>query len=825
MHDLEIAWHDGNARFSPKDSPVAVGRSPEAAVILTDPAVSRRHLEFVWLGSSWIANDSSTHGSFDPIGVRLAPTWTVGADTTLRLGGLEGTEVILRLVAPRPESEVVPRPGPVAEADAAAVNTPHVGPAAEPPDPPPTPGAQPPPIEQPAQPQAPGPNASPEPQPAQVQPPQVMPGSPPLPIEPPAEVQAPLVTPGSPPLPIEPPAEPAIASASPDAPPQPVEFAPGVEPPPVMPGAPPTPVQPHAEPAIASMAPGPASPPIPVEMPAQFDAPPASPSLFADADPFLPPDSNPSILEPSHPNGNGVSAFEQPVVSNDIGSAPSLFENAAPPPPPPPPSFENGATAFEAPIDTNGNGSGHDLDLAPSPSARNDSPAMPPPPPSPIPEPDYYDTPAEQVGALPPAGVDKEPADPHFEPGPGWDPVPATAGAHTTASETIIGDSALQLSIDGKDFVFFPGTEVTIGRDPNSLVRLDERHALVSRRHLSINHYDDGWWIEDFSSKGTFIDGRKLTGPYPVEGAFLVHLGDDEVGTSMRVITAGEHRAPRSQNLLLLAIIALLALLVVVALAVFLQSRDSGQDQLIGVEGSSVAVADLALAKQATVLLLSQEGTGSGFFVTENLIVTNQHVAVLAPSLSVAVSRNSDEPAEIEYRAETVALHPFLDIAVLKLSVDRNDNPVDGSGLQPVALGDSGALTLGDQVYNTGFPEDLSLISSNDMGDLLLPPVSATSGEAASFSIWPGCSNPNRSDFIPVGSPPGVQCAPDGDVGRGIIITTFSSGQGASGSPVFRGSEVIGVVFAGPDDNENAGRNISASAFTDWLDGVIAENR
>ena len=114
MHDLDITWPDGHARFAPEDSPVALGRSPEADVILTDPSISRRHLEFVWVESSWVAKDESTHGSFDPIGVRLAPNWTLGTDTTIRLGGVEGTEVRIELVTNRPEPASAPAPAPQA---------------------------------------------------------------------------------------------------------------------------------------------------------------------------------------------------------------------------------------------------------------------------------------------------------------------------------------------------------------------------------------------------------------------------------------------------------------------------------------------------------------------------------------------------------------------------------------------------------------------------------------------------------------------------------------------------------------------------------------
>jgi hypothetical protein len=295
----------------------------------------------------------------------------------------------------------------------------------------------------------------------------------------------------------------------------------------------------------------------------------------------------------------------------------------------------------------------------------------------------------------------------------------------------------------------------------------------------------------------------------------------------MKVITAGDHRSPRSQSLFLLIAVGVLALIAILALALALRNRGNGETVTVeappGQAPMEVQATDLASAKQSTVLLLSDQGLGSGFFVSENLIVTNQHVAALSTTLMVAVSRQADDPAQIEFEAETVAVHPYLDIAVLKLTLDENGNPVSDSGLPAVTIGNSLSLTLGDEVFNTGFPQTLSLISRDDAGELLLPPVSATSGEAASFAIWPGCSNPDRDAFIPLGAPAGVGCAPEGDVSKGIVITTFSSGQGASGSPVFRGSEVIAVVFAGPEDEANAGRNISTSSFMDWLQGIIDE--
>lgn len=699
MHDLEITWPEGQARFSPDDSPVLVGRSPDAGVILTEPSVSRRHIEFIWTGSVWTASDSSTHGSFDPIGVRLAPTWTVGTDTTIRLGGVEGVELRIELVTTRAESI-----------------------------------------------------------------------APPLGSPPPVEVDQPPAPPGLDDLPPLSAYEPPSAPAAFDAPPPPG--------------------------------------------PSLFDPPPPAPSPSAlDA---------PDSPAPPHPG-------DSPPAPPPPGA---LDEPAQQPPPQPPPQQPPGA-------------------LDQPPSAFDQPPQQPPPAQQP---PSAFDQPPQQPPSAldqPPSAFDQPPqqAPPQQPPSALDQPPPAAAlgspayeaelypegGILDAASATAITDATVRLSIDGNDYTFLPGTEVTLGRDPSCLVTIDERHSLVSRRHLRLYYRDEHWWIEDYSSKGTFIDGRRISSPYKVEGAFMAQLGGDDAGTPLRVIAAGEHRPPRRQSLALIIAIAILAAIAIAALAVALL-RSGSDEQAAGpgpaqaVEAGSVvtiedtSASDLATAKQATVLLIADEGLGSGFFVSDKLIVTNQHVAALAPSLFVAVSREPDEPAIVEYEAETVAVHPFLDIAVLELARDLEGNAVDSSGLTAARIGDSRALTLGDSVYNTGFPANLSLISRDDMGELLLPPVGTTSGEAASFSIWPGCSNPDQADFIPFGSPEGVQCSPDGDVDRGIVITTFSSGQGASGSPVFHGSEVIAVVFAGPEDEANAGRNITTASFDGWLRDVIAAN-
>jgi pSer/pThr/pTyr-binding forkhead associated (FHA) protein len=428
------------------------------------------------------------------------------------------------------------------------------------------------------------------------------------------------------------------------------------------------------------------------------------------------------------------------------------------------------------------------------------------------------------------AAAPRSPGDVQFDQAPGGrqqtPPGPGLTGGNPAIdpNSTLISDATLRVSVAGQDYSFLPGADVTIGRDPSCLIQLDERHSLVSRKHLRMNYQDNAWWLEDFSSKGTFVNGRRLKKPYKAEGAFVANLGDDDAGTPLRVITAGEHRVPRDKTTLIIAGLAVAALVPLVVLALLLTNNNS----------TSVDP-DFETAKQSTVMLFGLDGgQGSGFFVSDNLILTNQHVSVLSPQLLVGVSRNADQPAQIEYATELVANHPFLDLSVLRVSnrvtrtaqgTEISSEPVGDIDLPAVTIGDSENVTLGDRVFNTGFPGRLSITSLDDAGELRLPSVVATSGEAANFAFWPGCSNPDADVYIPSDSPDGVRCSESGDLEHGVLLSSFfSSGQGASGSAVYHNNEVVAVVYAGTDGEDNANLGITTAIFSDWLEEIIAQN-
>jgi pSer/pThr/pTyr-binding forkhead associated (FHA) protein len=682
MQELEITWPGGTARFGVADSPIQIGRSSEAAIPLTASSVSRQHLSLVWTGSTWTASDRSTHGTFDPIGVKLAPEWNLPPATTIRLGGPEGVEVHIEALG----DNGGPRPGGGLLTDALA-------------DP--------------------------------------VPASSPSVLDPGVETELPrrsgLANDGA--------ANPATESGGGTG---------GV-------------LEKFFDKADRS-----------APTPEQSDP------LFPDAKP------DPSLRHV----GGGVPS--PPIPKPDSGLTPGSSSN----------------TGF-------------------SPGSNPDAPSILSDVPSAAPSPVNGDAVAAPAGANQSQSPNPAPMD--FA--AGEPPVNADAGETGAQgavaigpNSTIISDSTLRLSVAGQDYSFLPGAVVTIGRDPSCLVQLDERHSLVSRHHLRITFDNDSWWLEDQSSKGTFVDGRRIKKPYKAVGAFVANLGSEDAGTPLRVITAGEHRQPRNRAALLVAatLVAALGLLGFVAFQLT-------QDEPVAGEP------DFESAKLSTVMLFGlQGGQGSGFFVSDDLILTNQHVADLSPQMLVGVTREPDQPAQIEYATELVANHPFLDISVLRISnkvssgpdgQTISSEPVGEIGIEPVSIGDSADVTIGDRVFNTGFPGRLSITSETEAGDLRLPAVVATSGEAANFSIWPGCSNPDSSLFIPEDSPDGVTCSPSGDLDDGVLLASFfSSGQGSSGSAVFHENAVVAVVYAGAADENNATLAITTAVFDEWLDEIIDQN-
>ncbi|MET9656903.1 trypsin-like peptidase domain-containing protein [Streptomyces sp. NPDC006510] len=111
------------------------------------------------------------------------------------------------------------------------------------------------------------------------------------------------------------------------------------------------------------------------------------------------------------------------------------------------------------------------------------------------------------------------------------------------------------------------------------------------------------------------------------------------------------------------------------------------------VSGVAKAVSPMIVEINATST--AGESTGSGVVITsDGEVVTNNHVISGASSVKVTLSTGRT------YTADVVGTDPDKDLALIKLR--------GASGLKTATLGDSSAVTVGDQVVAIGSPEGLT---------------------------------------------------------------------------------------------------------------------
>lgn len=163
------------------------------------------------------------------------------------------------------------------------------------------------------------------------------------------------------------------------------------------------------------------------------------------------------------------------------------------------------------------------------------------------------------------------------------------------------------------------------------------------------------------------------------------------------------------------------------------------------------------------------EATGSGFVIDDDgRIVTNAHVIEGADRVSVKIGDGAPQQAEV------VGSDASTDIALLKVR--------DGSGLTPLPLGDSDALTVGDPTFAIGNPFGLDRTLTTGVVSALQRQITAPNG----FSI---------DGVIQTDAPinPGNSGGPLID-GHGKVIGVNS--QILTGSSTSEGN--VGIGFAVP---------------------------
>ena len=116
---------------------------------------------------------------------------------------------------------------------------------------------------------------------------------------------------------------------------------------------------------------------------------------------------------------------------------------------------------------------------------------------------------------------------------------------------------------------------------------------------------------------------------------------------------------------------------------------------------------------ESVAFVLSQQGTGSGVVISENILVTNAHVAW--PDRTVSLVFRSGAT----FQGRVLAIDPFVDLAVVDISRLTRKPP-------PISIGSTNGLSPGDELFVVGYPAP----------DEFTPEPTIDSGDILSFTDW-----------------------------------------------------------------------------------------
>ena len=214
-----------------------------------------------------------------------------------------------------------------------------------------------------------------------------------------------------------------------------------------------------------------------------------------------------------------------------------------------------------------------------------------------------------------------------------------------------------------------------------------------------------------------------------------------------------------------------------------LETDDSSEGEPApGPNGTAEAVAATVLPSVVKITVLSgadSGGSGSGVILSEEgEILTNNHVVEVAEGggrITVSFDDGSTAPATI------VGTDPVTDLAVIKVE--------DVSGLNPARIGDSDALSVGEEVVAIGSPYGLEATVTSGIVSSLNRPVAVGGSESGDDTIYPAVQTDAAIN-------PGNSGGPLVNLGGQVVginssIRTSSSGLGGEGGS-------IGLGFAIP---------------------------
>jgi Do/DeqQ family serine protease len=164
-------------------------------------------------------------------------------------------------------------------------------------------------------------------------------------------------------------------------------------------------------------------------------------------------------------------------------------------------------------------------------------------------------------------------------------------------------------------------------------------------------------------------------------------------------------------------------------------------------------------------------GSGSGVIVSsEGYIVTNNHVIENASEIEVILNDNS------KYTAKVVGTDPSTDIAILK---------IEGSGFQPIPLGNSDDLKVGEWVLAVGNP--FNLTSTVTAG--------IVSAKARNINLL---SDRSKQDVIPIESFIQTDAAVNPGNSGGALVNTKGELVGINTAIASQTGSYSGYSFAVP---------------------------
>ena len=286
--------------------------------------------------------------------------------------------------------------------------------------------------------------------------------------------------------------------------------------------------------------------------------------------------------------------------------------------------------------------------------------------------------------------------------------------------------------LDGQQRLFPVGAQVRVGRDPT--LELVSVNPLVSRQcHGVITSDQGGATYVDQSRRGTFLNGRQLSGPLRITESVVLRLGDPATGEELGItppLTSTQMARNHGRRVLggrmRRGALVGVAVAAVAGLATygFFALRPAGSGLSGGLQASALRHAEAATVR----LLMGSEadatGSGSGTLISSSgLILTNSHVAQpRAPGLAVALggpnpdpnppfltvemTTGPSSPVAARYRARTVAVDGYLDLAVVQIYATADGKPVGPGSLHLpyLTLGNVAALQLDQNVTTLGFP-------------------------------------------------------------------------------------------------------------------------